>query len=148
MADTFTEQQILEFKEAFGLFDKNNDGTITVDELGAVMRSLGQQPTEEELKDLMSEVDEDQNGSIDFTEFLGLMARKLHDADAEDELKSAFKVFDKDGNGFICADELRSVMANLGEKLTEAEIEAMIRENDKDGDGRIDMVEFLAMMAK
>ncbi|KAJ3016660.1 UNVERIFIED_CONTAM: hypothetical protein HDU68_012098 [Siphonaria sp. JEL0065] len=144
----FTEQQISEFKEAFALFDKDGDGTITAIELGTVMRSLGQHPTDEELKDLMNEVDEDGNGSIEFNEFLLLMARKLKDADSEEELKSAFKVFDKDGNGFISAEELRSVMANLGEKLSEADIDAMIRENDTDSDGQINYQEFLTMMTK
>ena len=50
---------ILEFKEAFSLFDKDGDGTITTKELGTVMRSLGQNPTEAELQDMINEVDAD-----------------------------------------------------------------------------------------
>ncbi len=50
MADALTEEQIAEFKEAFSLFDKDGDGTITTKELGTVMRSLGQNPTEAELQ--------------------------------------------------------------------------------------------------
>ena len=101
MADTLTDEQIAEFKEAFALFDKDGDGTITTKELGTVMRSLGQNPTEAELQDMINEVDADGNGTIDFPEFLNLMARKMQDTDSEEELKEAFKVFDKDGNGFI-----------------------------------------------
>lgn len=52
-------------------------GCITTKELGTVMRSLGQNPTEAELQDMISEVDADQNGTIDFPEFLNLMARKM-----------------------------------------------------------------------
>ena len=100
MADTLTDEQIAEFKEAFALFDKDGDGTITTKELGTVMRSLGQNPTEAELQDMINEVDADGNGTIDFPEFLNLMARKMKDTDSEEELKEAFKVFDKDGNGF------------------------------------------------
>ena len=55
----------------------------------------------------------------------------------EDELKQAFKTFDKDGNGFITADELRHAMTNLGEKLTDDEVEQMMKEADVDG-GRTD----------
>uniref|UniRef100_A0A5F8H990 EF-hand domain-containing protein n=1 Tax=Monodelphis domestica TaxID=13616 RepID=A0A5F8H990_MONDO len=57
MADQLTEEQITEFKEAFSLFDKDGDGTITTKELGTVMRSLGQNPTEAELQDMINEVD-------------------------------------------------------------------------------------------
>lgn len=55
-ADQLTEEQIAEFKEAFSLFDKDGDGTITTKELGTVMRSLGQNPTEAELQDMINEV--------------------------------------------------------------------------------------------
>merc|ERR1712072_1259573 len=113
----------------FALFDKDGDGTITTKELGTVMRSLGQNPTEAELHDMINEVDADGNGTIDFTEFLSLMARK-----------------DKDNNGFISAAELRHVMTNLGEKLTDEEVDEMIREADIDGDGQVNYDEFVKMM--
>merc|ERR1712166_254283 len=91
ICDHLTEEQITEFKEAFSLFDKDGDGTITTKELGTVMRSLGQNPTQAELQNMINEVDADGNGTIDFPEFLNLMACKMKDTDSE--------VFDKDGNG-------------------------------------------------
>ena len=66
-----------------------------------------------------------------------MMARKMKDTDSEEEIKEAFRVFDKDGNGFISAAELRHVMTNLGEKLTDEEVDEMIREADTDGDGQV-----------
>ena len=182
MADQLTEEQIAEFKEAFSLFDKDGDGTITTKELGTVMRSLGQNPTEAELADMINEVDADGNGTIDFPEFLTMMARKMKDTDSEEEILEAFKVFDKDGNGFISAAELRHIMTNLGtiylhllyvyeilsihvlvtdwptnqfvffppkligEKLSDEEVDEMIREADIDGDGQINYEEFVKMM--
>ena len=92
------------------------------------------------------QVDADGNGTIDFPEFLTLMARKMKDTDSEEEILEAFKVFDKDGNGFISAAELRHVMTNLGEKLTDEEVDEMIREADVDGDGQINYEEFVKMM--
>jgi len=145
-AKQLSEEQIAEFKEAFSLFDKDGDGTITTKELGTVMRSLGQNPTEAELQDMINEVDVDGNGTIDFPEFLAMMAKKMKDTDSEEEIKEAFKVFDKDGNGFISAAELRHVMTNLGEKLTDEEVDEMIREADIDGDSQINYEEFVKMM--
>ena len=149
MADQLSNEQISEFKEAFSLFDKSGDGSITTKELGTVMRSLGQNPTEAELQDMINEVDQDGSGTIDFPEFLTLMARKMQDSDSEEEIKEAFRVFDKDGNGFISAAELRHVMTNLGEKLTDEEVDEimmMIRKPDVDGDGQINYEEFVKMM--
>ena len=77
------------------------------------------------------------NGTIDFPEFMTMMSRKMQDTDSEEEIREAFRVFDKDGNGFISAAELRHVMTNLGEKLTDDEVDEMIREADMDGDGQV-----------
>ncbi|KAL3578110.1 hypothetical protein D5086_019614 [Populus alba] len=133
MAEAMTEEQIVEFREAFCLFDKDGDGCITVEELATVIRSLDQNPTEEELLDMISEVDSDRNGTIE-----RLMRRK--------SLRRRFKVFDKDQNGYISANELRHVMINLGEKLTDEEVEQMIKEADLDGDGQVNYDEFVKMM--
>jgi calmodulin len=97
------------------LFSNEFSLSITIlKELGTVMRSLGQNPTEIELQDMINEVDEDGNGTLDFEEFLQMMAKKVKGTDGEEELREAFRVFDKDANGFISAAELRHVMTNLG----------------------------------
>ena len=145
-ADQLTEEQIAEFKEAFSLFDKDGDGTITTKELGTVMRSLGQKPTEAELQDKINEVDSDGNGTIDFPEFLTMMAGKKKDTDTEEGIIEAFRAFDNNGNSFISAAELRYVMTDLGEKLTDEEADEMIRDADIDGDGQVNYDEFAKMM--
>ncbi|CAO0798533.1 unnamed protein product [Mucor circinelloides] len=147
MSDQLNEQQISEYRESFALFDKNGDGAIDVEELGQVMRSLNQEPTDEELKDMINDVDSDNNGRIDFNEFLTIMSRmKGADDETENDLLEAFKVFDKDQDGSITQDELRSVMTNLGQKLTSQELDEMIKEADTDGDGKINYKEFVKMM--
>ncbi len=77
------------------------------------------------------------NGTVEFGEFCDLMHRHFSNTQPEEELRAAFRIFDQDGNGFITATELRHVMTNLGEKLTDEEVDEMIREADIDGDGRI-----------
>ncbi|KAF5306856.1 hypothetical protein FQA39_LY00086 [Lamprigera yunnana] len=132
-----SEDQVAEFKEAFMLFDKDEDGTITMAELGVVMRSLGQRPTETELRDMVNEVDQDGNGTIEFNEFLQMMSKKLKEADCDEELREAFRVFDKNNDGLISSNELRHVMTSLGERLSEEEVDDMIKEADLDGDGQV-----------
>ena len=146
MAENLSEEKIAEFRAAFELFDKDRDGKITTKELGTVMRNLGQNPTDNELQEMINEVDLDGNGTIDFKEFLGLMVRKMKDTDTEEELMDAFKVFDIDGGGYITADEIRYVMETLGEPLTIDEIEDMIKDADLDSDGQINYEEFVRMM--
>ena len=141
-----TVEQAAEYREAFALYDGNNDGTITCRELGQAMRQLGQDPTDEELSDMINEVDADGNGTLDFDEFCNLMARNIKEGNPEAELKEKFKLFDKDGNGLIDRDELKSVMQQLGEKLSEDDIDEMITDADKNGDGMIDYEEFAKYM--
>ena len=59
---------------------------------------------------------------IDFPEFLEMMSSKMSKESQEEELREAFKVFDQDGNGSISAAELKNVMRQLGEKLTNEQI--------------------------
>lgn len=148
MAHRLTEEQINEFKEAFSLFDKDGDGVISTQELGTVMRSVGHNPTEAEIQGMIQGVDVDASGTIDFAEFLTLMARRTREVDNEDELREAFRVFDKDGNGYISAAELRHVMTNLGEKLTDEEVNEMIKEADVDGDGRVYFEEYVRVLTE
>ena len=77
------------------------------------------------------------SGTIDFFEFLHLMTRKFMEVDLEQELKHAFSMFDRDGNGLISAQELRYAMTNMGEKLSDEEVDEMIKTADIDGDGQI-----------
>ncbi|ABP00426.1 predicted protein [Ostreococcus lucimarinus CCE9901] len=141
-----TRAQVQEFKEAFDIFDVDGGGTITAEELGEVMKSLGQKPTRAQLEAMVREIDADGDGAIDFPEFLTMMLRKMNEGDPERELRDVFTVFDKDQSGTISADELKSVMKVIGEKLTEQEIEDAIRLADTTGDGEVDYDEFIAFV--
>lgn len=140
----FTDEQIEEVKEAFAIFDKNGDGTITTKDLITVMRSLGKNPTEDEIDDMIREVDTDGNGVIDFIEFLEMMAKMSTDVD--ETIKEAFYIFDTDGSGAISSEEFRKVMMTLGAQMTDEEVTEIIEEVDVDGDGQINLEEFVNML--
>ena len=72
-------EELNELKEVFKTFDKDGDGTIDVEELGTALRSLGQNPTKEEVRKLIDETDKDGSGHIDFPEFCDLVYVELHD---------------------------------------------------------------------
>ena len=138
-----SEEQLGEFREAFALFDKDGDMTISAEELGTVMVSLGQNPTPQEIRKMIDDVDENGDGTIDFDEFKTLMQMQMTDTDNTENLTAAFKVFDADGSGSISRAELHEIMTTKGKPLTDAEVEEMMREADKDGDGNINYAEFV-----
>lgn len=101
----------------------------------------------EEVQSMISEVDEDGSGEIDFEEFLKLMVAKQANMTMEEELRGAFNVFDKDGSGYISSQELKQVLENLGELLTDEEVDEMMKEADLDCDGQVNFDEFVKMMS-
>jgi len=137
---------ILEMKEAFLLFDKNGDGFISARELGVLMRTLGRNPTEEEIMNIMNEIDVDHNGKLDFSEFVIMMRDKLSGEDMEQEIRQAFRVFDRNGDGYISKQEFKHCMMHFGERFTNEEVEEMIAEADSNNDGKIDYHEFSKMI--
>ncbi|KXT18482.1 hypothetical protein AC579_2260 [Pseudocercospora musae] len=170
--ESLSAQEKEHFKDAFGLFDKNGDGEISAAELGEVMRSLGLKPTDQELQDMLQEVDADNSGSIDlngksarFTdcsqhvnlsdkyalltgtpEFMTMMSHRATAVDTEEELRQAFNVFDRDGSGTISVTELRDMLKALGDNLTDAEVDQIMKSADTDGDKTISFEEFKKIM--
>ncbi|WAR19924.1 CALM-like protein, partial [Mya arenaria] len=155
-----TDEQIEDFREAFGLFDREGKGSITVDDLKAVLRSLGKNPSDEELVEMIREVDDDgerhgaeggramvESGTIEFPEFLTMMVRKVKAPETEKELIDAFRVFDHLNNGFVSVTEMRHVLANLGERLTVTEINELCRVADAGGVGQVNYVDFVKTMS-
>jgi len=128
------------------MYDKNDDGYITTKELGALIRSLGENPTEGEVAEMINEVDADKNGLLEFHEFIRIMAKRMTWESMAFEISEAFRVFDKDRNGYISSDELRYQVTTVGDKLTQDEVTDLLCVADQNGDGLIDYKEFVRMM--
>ena len=136
-----------QYQEAFEMFDKDKDGTITAKELANVMETLtGEKPSLDEINSMIKEVDLNSDGKIELEEFITLMMKNSPDTQQEEEVINAFRVFDKEGNGLIQTDELKHIMMTIGDKMTEDEADEMIHEADIDGDGTINYEEFVRMM--
>lgn len=147
-----TEERIAEFREAFELFDKDQDGCITIDELAALMKALNLPATDQEIHNMKSEVDVDQNGNIEYKEYISLIARRVRDVDLEEEMIEAFKIFDTNNDGHLSKDELKVVMQIIGEKLvgepiSNEDLDIMWDEADTDQDGYIDYEEFCKVIS-
>ncbi|KAL4218306.1 centrin [Mactra antiquata] len=138
-----------DLKQTFEMFDKNNDGKISCEELGCVLRTLGHEHSPKEVEDMIKNADTNENGYVEYDEFITMMRRFKENDDLKDDPNSseakkreAFKVFDMDGNGYIDKHELKYVMRRLGENLSDEDLKAMFNEADLNGDGLIDFEEF------
>ena len=154
-----TKEKIAEItadlQEKFLLFDKDGDHVISKNELGAVMRSFGDNPTEEDLNALMKELDADGSDHLEFNEFLKLMEksdrlsvmmkRKLTETQIK-EIRTKFDQFDDDHDGAIDKKELRNVIRSLGHNPTDEELQVLLDELDTDGTSMLEFPEFLVLM--
>eukprot|EP01015_Nassula_variabilis_P000838 TRINITY_DN10464_c0_g1_i3.p3 TRINITY_DN10464_c0_g1~~TRINITY_DN10464_c0_g1_i3.p3 ORF type:complete len:165 (-),score=55.12 TRINITY_DN10464_c0_g1_i3:85-579(-) len=140
---SMNEAKIAEIKEAFSFFDKDGDGIVSTNNMGLLVRSLNQNPTNDEIENMIKDADPENTGKMDFPEFLRIMEKNMKDVDAEEELLDAFKIFDPGNKGFMDSAELRVIVTKMGEQFTEEEAEQMIREADPENTGRVSYDDFI-----
>eukprot|EP00735_Rhodelphis_limneticus_P008495 TRINITY_DN21526_c0_g1::TRINITY_DN21526_c0_g1_i1::g.10043::m.10043 TRINITY_DN21526_c0_g1::TRINITY_DN21526_c0_g1_i1::g.10043 ORF type:complete len:174 (+),score=35.16,sp/Q9R1K9/CETN2_MOUSE/66.47/5e-73,EF-hand_1/PF00036.27/3.1e-08,EF-hand_1/PF00036.27/0.009,EF-hand_1/PF00036.27/1.6e-06,EF-hand_1/PF00036.27/8.4e-09,EF-hand_7/PF13499.1/1.2e-11,EF-hand_7/PF13499.1/5.2e-12,EF-hand_6/PF13405.1/1.6e-08,EF-hand_6/PF13405.1/3.3,EF-hand_6/PF13405.1/2.2e-06,EF-hand_6/PF13405.1/0.001,EF-hand_8/PF13833.1/8.3e len=143
-----TPEQRQEIREAFDLFDTDCSGTIDAKELKVAMRALGFEPDKNEAKKLVESMDTSGAGLINFEQFLEIMTTKILSRDPTEEILKAFKLFDDDNSGKISFKKLKRVCKELGEAYTDEELQEMIDEADRDGDGELNEEEFVRVMKK
>ncbi|XP_048703188.2 centrin-1 isoform X1 [Caretta caretta] len=120
-----TEEQKQEIREAFDLFDTDGSGSIDVKELKVAMRALGFEPKKEEVKKMITDIDKEGSGTIEFEDFLAMMTQKMNEKDSKEEILKAFRLFDDDGTGKISFKNLKRVAKELGENLTDEELQKL-----------------------
>ncbi|KAJ3071941.1 Centrin-1 [Podochytrium sp. JEL0797] len=119
---TISEEQEAEIREAFQLFDSDGSGSITTKEWRIAMKAMGFEPTKEENRQMISEMDQDGSGTIDYDEFLAMITKRLVNTE--------------------------NIADIVGEEFTAEEIKEMIEEGDKDNDGEIGEEDFIRLMRR
>ncbi|KYK59241.1 hypothetical protein DCS_00371 [Drechmeria coniospora] len=116
------------YKEAFALFDKRGNGRVTVDSLGDLLRACGQNPTLAEIQELEKNAGSD----FDFESFQRILNRPggFREPGEPEEYCRGFQVFDKDMTGFIGVGQLKYILTNLGEKMTDEEVDELLKAVD------------------
>jgi len=149
--DHEADDEIEQYRKAFLKFDTDHNGTISLEELAVVMEGLERPQTEAELRVMMKGVDDEGDG-VDFHEFLELIDALNEAEDRGGPLRPKYRVmfekFDLDGSGWISSDELRDIIEASGKKVKELELEEMLSEFDRSGDGHIEFEEFCAFIER
>ncbi|XP_055388675.1 uncharacterized protein LOC129617520 [Condylostylus longicornis] len=139
-------EQIEELREVFVLFDINKKNSIDAREFKAALRALGFDVKREHIISIMSEAGKEFNETITFEEFCQMMVGRMPDKTSKEEILKLFRLFDEDGNGKISFRNLKKISSEVGENLTDDELQEMIDEADRDGDGVVDFEEFFRIM--
>lgn len=141
-----TDDQKEEYTECFKLFDKDDTGKISTEEVCSVVRALGLNPSLAQCEEIKKKADPSGAGSVGPDAILTVMENHGIENEGEDALLEAFKIFDNAGNGTIAATELKAVFCNMGEPFTQEEGDALIAAADVDEKGDIHYEDFLKQM--
>nr|P08053.1 RecName: Full=Myosin regulatory light chain; AltName: Full=Calcium-binding light chain [Physarum polycephalum] len=133
-----------QIQECFQIFDKDNDGKVSIEELGSALRSLGKNPTNAELNTIKGQLNAKE---FDLATFKTVYRKPIKTpTEQSKEMLDAFRALDKEGNGTIQEAELRQLLLNLGDALTSSEVEELMKEVSVSGDGAINYESFVDML--
>ena len=143
---TFTQDQVEDYKEAFGLFDRVGDSKVAYNQIADLMRALGQNPTNKEVNKLLGNLSAEEmaHKRVAFEGFLPMLQFIVNSPNkaAFEDYVEGLRVFDKEGNGTVMGTELRIVLQTLGEKMSEAEVDVLMA-GQEDENGSINYEAFV-----
>mmetsp|Transcript_4321 Transcript_4321/g.10792 ORF Transcript_4321/g.10792 Transcript_4321/m.10792 type:complete len:249 (-) Transcript_4321:54-800(-) len=149
---TISESLLESLEEKFNLYDRNGDGSITVEEVEKCLLSQGYTATQEELQTMFEEGDYNKDGKIEWTEFLKMMSKHMMEPPAntsasQEGLVAAFSALDKDGTGKVSSDVLLKLLTKTGAAPMEEDVaKKLLEEADVNNDGYIDYMELVTRL--
>mmetsp|Transcript_67075 Transcript_67075/g.135207 ORF Transcript_67075/g.135207 Transcript_67075/m.135207 type:complete len:161 (+) Transcript_67075:154-636(+) len=149
-----TEEELRELKEIFNLVDKDGSGSVSAGELGELMQTLGVETSTEEVASMIRELDDRVNGGnndgeVQFDEFLQVMSRKVNASFTSDQVKTAFEIFEASDSksGTISVDALITALTSYGTtKLSIEHASALVNQLEPDAAGNIDYIDYVNLM--
>jgi Ca2+-binding EF-hand superfamily protein/uncharacterized protein YkwD len=144
----YTKEDILELKEAFDMFDVDKSGSIDPKELKDVIEDFGLDARNAAIFEMVSEIDVDGSGKIEFSEFLDMIAGKTSDENSMEEVRKVFNIFDTDKTGFITFDNLKQIANDVGEQISDDTLKNLICKGDSNSDSLVSFEDFYYIMSK
>lgn len=140
--------QDIEISEAFDLIDENRSAVISTRDCKLAMKALGLELPRGQYIQLMSRIEKDQKGLIEKGTFMKEMRKLLSKRNFKNDMVKAFRLIDEDDTGKIDFDNLKNVAMLLGERVSDQEIINMLAAADDDGDGQVNLTEFIKLMER
>ena len=141
-----SEEQLLEVKEAFNVFDSEQTGGLDARELKAAITALNIKISKEEIKNIYQEFGKDIREKITLEEFMEIVIPRLPDRHSKEYIQKIFQYFDLENTGKITSRHLKKIAQEIGENLSDEELREIMEEADRDGDGYIGFDDFYRIM--
>ena len=148
MLSDLPEDLLVQISCAFYLFDADKDGMLKPkDFLKVLSKNQISLPESSEKKILSSNNDNDNPTDVSMKDFISLVNTRMKNVESEEELVEMFKIFDKKGTGKVSSGDIRSVLDDIDEPISQQELEELMLNWDKDKDGFLNYFEFKEMMS-
>ena len=148
MLSDLPEDLLVQISCAFYLFDADKDGMLKPkDFLKVLSKNQIRLPESSEKKILSSNNDNDNPTDVSMKDFISLVNTRMKNVESEEELMEMFKIFDKKGTGKVSSGDIRAVLDDIDEPISQQELEDLMLNWDKDKDGFLNYYEFKEMMS-
>ena len=147
-SNPISEEQLIEVKEAFTVFDSEQTGGLDARELKAAISALNIKISKDEIRQIYQEYGKDIREKITQEEFIEIAIPRLPDRHSKEYIQKIFQYFDLENTGKITIRNLKKIAHEIGENLTDEELKEIMEEADRDGDGYIGFDDFYRIMKK